>query len=93
MIRVVEHETKGYVWQDDDTGRQVRVTYLPKSQARLMMLEGKGAAAKPAGEYKGGREDAQCIAMAWLHGMTPGSNKITWVREPSGQSKGFRKAS
>jgi len=79
VIRVVEHDTKGYVWEDPDCGRQARVTFLPKGQAKLVLLDGRGSNGVQKGTYTGPKDDAQLIAMTWLHNMTPGSNRITWV--------------
>jgi len=91
MIRVVDHEAKGYTWEGTaDVARRARVDFLPKEGAKLTLMEGKGAAAKPVATYVGDRDGAQFIAMAWLNGMKPGSNKIAWSKA---HIAGLKKAS
>lgn len=92
MMRVLEHETRGYVWEDQDTGRQIRVSFLPKREAKLVLLEGRGANAVEEGTFTGDRDDAQLIGITWLHGMRPGSNRVAWRRNADRSASPKRKS-
>lgn len=86
MMRVIEHTVKGFLWESTVADRKVRGVYLKPSTAsvnaggtKITLLEGRDD--RPRGEWKGPHACAQAIATTWLHGLSPGSNRITWTKK------------